>query len=125
MTELSSEQEELRLRIARIARLMDSSIRIPIIGKTIGWEAIIGLIPGIGDVAGGLVSAYIVIAARRLGASWGVVMRMLGNVGLEVVVGTVPVIGDLFDMAFKANLRNVALLETYLDDRESQSTADV
>ena len=124
MPELSADQQELRLRLARIARLMDSSIRVPIIGKRIGWEAIIGLVPGVGDVAGGLISAYIVLAAKQLGVSWPVVVRMMGNIGLEVVVGTVPLLGDLFDMAFRANLKNVALMEDYLERESSHQAPD-
>ena len=120
MDDTRLDDERLRRRLVRIARSMDSSIRIPIIGKRIGWDAVIGLIPGVGDAAGALISAYIVIAAARLGAPAGVITRMVGNVGLEMLVGVVPLLGDLFDMAFRANERNVALLENHLD----QTTPD-
>ena len=115
MTQTEIDEEQLRRRLTRIARLMDSSIRIPIIGRRIGWDAVIGLIPGVGDAAGALISLYIVVAAMRLGAPGGVVARMIGNIGLETLVGVVPLLGDLFDMAFRANMRNVALLEQHLE----------
>lgn len=119
------ENERLRRRLVRIARLMDSSIRLPIIGKRIGWDAVIGLIPGIGDVAGALISGYIVLAAMKLGAPAGVITRMAGNVGVEMLVGAVPLLGDLFDMAFRANERNVALLEEHLDKQQPVVDSDV
>ncbi|NNF62029.1 MAG: DUF4112 domain-containing protein [Gammaproteobacteria bacterium] len=109
------ENERLRRRLVSLARLMDSSIRIPVIGKRIGWDAVIGLVPGIGDAAGALISGYIVVAAMKLGAPARVITRMAGNVGVEMLVGAVPLVGDLFDMAFRANERNVALLEEHLD----------
>ena len=94
----------------KLAWLLDNSIRIPIINYRIGIDAIIGLIPGIGDAAGLLVSSIIVIQAIRLGAPIGIIMRMLFNVAVEGVVGMIPVVGDLFDATFKANARNVAML---------------
>ncbi|MDH3645611.1 MAG: DUF4112 domain-containing protein [Gammaproteobacteria bacterium] len=115
MTQPDVDEEQLRRRLTRIARLMDNSIRIPIIGRRIGWDAVIGLIPGVGDAAGAIISGYIVVAAMRLGAPAGVVARMIGNVGLETLIGAVPLLGDVFDMAFRANLRNVALLEEHLE----------
>lgn len=100
-------------RIRRLARLLDTSIPLPG-GYRIGWDAIIGLIPGFGDGVGAVLSAYIVIEALRLGASKEVVTRMVGNVAVEALFGAVPFLGDVFDAAFKANVRNVQLLETHL-----------
>ncbi len=119
-----AQDEQLRRRLVRIARLMDSSIRIPVIGKRIGWDAVIGLVPGVGDAAGALISAYIVLAAAKLGAPGGVLLRMSGNVVLEMLVGAVPLLGDLFDMMFRANERNVALLEKHLQQAEARSGHD-
>lgn len=117
----SESDDQLRRRLVRIARLMDSSIRIPIIGKRIGWDAVIGLVPGVGDLAGAVISGYIVVAAVRLGAPGKTVARMAGNVGLEALVGAVPLLGDIFDMAFRANERNVALLEQHLDQDKTSA----
>ena len=109
-----TEQAAVRARINRLSRLMDTAIPLPG-GYRIGWDGIIGLIPGIGDVAGMLVSLYIVAGAKRSGASGATLIRMLLNVGIEALIGAVPVIGDLFDMAFKANIRNMKLLNQQLD----------
>ncbi|WP_434390915.1 DUF4112 domain-containing protein [Melittangium boletus] len=108
----AAEQEALA-RVRRLARTLDNSIPLPG-GYRIGWDAVLGLVPGLGDGAGALLSAYIVLQAVRLGASRSVLARMVGNVALETVVGAVPVFGDVFDAAFKANARNARLLEAHL-----------
>ena len=114
---LREPDREAALRsIDRLAWLLDSSIPTPF-GRTIGLDGIIGLIPGIGDAAGTVLSSIILIRAWRLGASRSVLTRMAMNVGLETVVGLVPVAGDLFDLAFKANRRNIALLRENFTDR--------
>ncbi len=97
-------------RLERVARLLDSAIRIPGTRFRIGVDGLLGLIPGVGDVAGLGLSAYIVVAAARAGASTKTLIRMLANIGVEGIVGLVPVLGDAFDIAWKANERNVALL---------------
>ena len=99
-------------RIRTLAWLLDNSIPLPG-GYRIGLDAVIGLIPGIGDAVGALVSAFIINEARALGVPRSVLLRMMGNVMIETVVGAVPLAGDLFDAAFKANMRNLALLEAY------------
>lgn len=102
-------------RLARTARLLDSSIRLPG-GYRIGWDGIIGLVPGVGDLAGLALSGWILFGAARLGVSRATLARMAMNVGVEALVGTVPVVGDLFDFAFKANERNVRLAQRWLAD---------
>jgi len=101
-------------RLRRLAWLMDSAIRLPG-GFRIGFEGLIGLIPGIGDVLGALLSSYIVVEAARMKVSGSVLMRMVLNVALELGIGLVPIVGDLFDFVFKANMRNVQLIDTYLN----------
>lgn len=88
-----------------------------------GVDALVGLVPGFGDAAGALVSGYIVVEALRMGAPVSVVLRMVRNVAVEVLVGAFPVLGDLFDMTFKANMRNVALLDEHLDDPQAVAKA--
>lgn len=100
-------------QVRRLSQLLDNSIPLPG-GMRIGWDAVIGLVPGVGDMAGVLLSGYIVVQALRLGAPAPVLVRMLGNVGIEALVGAVPLLGDIFDAAFKANVRNVRLLEQHL-----------
>ena len=113
-------QERLQ-RLRSLARLLDSCIPLPG-GFRIGLDALVGLVPVVGDVAGALMSGYILNEARLLGASNSVLVRMSLNLLLETVVGAVPLVGDLFDAGFKANLRNIALLERYhLDPQGSRS----
>jgi len=104
--------------LQRLSRWMDSSIPLPG-GYRIGWDSIIGLIPGFGDVAGLGISLYIVAGAYRAGASVPTLLRMLFNVLLETILGAVPLVGDLFDMAFKANIRNMRLLERQSEHPDS------
>lgn len=101
-------------RIYKLSWLLDNSIRIPIIGYRIGLDALIGLIPGLGDATGLALSAYIIYEASRYGIPKKKLLQMLANTGLETVAGFVPVLGDVFDMAWKANARNVALLHEHL-----------
>ena len=98
-------------RARTLARLLDSAARVPGTGIRFGADAILGLIPGLGDVAGAALAGYLVLLAQRLGAPRAVVLRMLANVAVDTIGGTVPLIGDLFDVAYKSNTRNVALLE--------------
>jgi hypothetical protein len=101
-------------RLARLRRfgiLLDSSIPIPGTGIRFGLENVIGLVPGIGDLIGGAMSLYILLEAHRMGAPGAVLARMGWNVAVDTLVGEVPILGDLFDVGFKANMRNLALLE--------------
>ena len=101
-------------RARNLARLLDEAIRIPGTGIGIGLDAVVGLIPGVGDLAGGLMSAYVLATAARAGVPKAVLGRMLVNLATDSLVGTVPVLGDLFDVGYKANTRNVRLLEQAL-----------
>lgn len=107
-------QDELD-RLDRYARLLDSLVPIPGTGLHIGVDSVLGLLPGVGDGISTLMSLYIVGKARALGAPSGLIVRMLGNVLVDGVVGSIPLLGDLFDFAFKANRRNVALLRQRLE----------
>ncbi|HYJ78007.1 MAG TPA: DUF4112 domain-containing protein [Longimicrobiaceae bacterium] len=100
---------ELR-RLDALAYLLDNSIPIPGTGRRVGLDALIGLVPGVGDAAGALLSSYIVVEGARLGAPPAVLLRMVLNVGVEAVAGALPFAGDLFDAWWKANDRNVRLL---------------
>lgn len=98
-----------------LARLLDASIPVPGTTWRVGLDPIIGLVPGIGDMTGILLSGYVLLSAARLDAPRVTLLRMAGNVALEGIVGVVPVVGDLFDAGWKANLRNVRLLEAHLE----------
>jgi hypothetical protein len=107
--------EERLARIDALARLFDTAFIIPGTGIRFGLDALIGLVPGIGDAITTAMSLYIVNEARALGAPPLLIARMLVNVALDGVVGAVPLVGDAFDVAFRANRRNIALLRAHFD----------
>lgn len=111
---LTSRQKSALKRLRRFAHMMDEAIEVPVINYRIGLEPLIGLIPGLGDAAGAIVAAYVPFEAMQLGASWRVIGRMVVNLLIDALVGAIPLLGDLFDFAFKANRRNVELLEKHL-----------
>ncbi|MFO7550770.1 MAG: DUF4112 domain-containing protein [Haliea sp.] len=104
--------------LARYAWLLDSSIRLPF-GRRIGLDGIIGLIPGIGDGIGAILSSALIFSAWRMGVPPAILLRMAGNIAIDTAVGTIPIVGDLFDFAFKANQRNVQLLQRFEQDSSS------
>ncbi|HEU5303213.1 MAG TPA: DUF4112 domain-containing protein [Gemmatimonadales bacterium] len=101
-------------RLRAVSRLLDSAFVIPGTGFRFGLDALIGLVPGVGDAIGALFSGYIILQASRLGAPRSVLTRMIANVGIDTVVGLIPLLGDLFDAGWKANNRNLALLEQHV-----------
>jgi hypothetical protein len=101
--------------LRRLAWLLDESIPLPG-GYRIGIDGLVGLVPGLGDALGLAASTWILLRARRIGVPRVVMARMLGNALLDAAVGAIPVLGDLFDFAFKANSRNIGLMEQYLSD---------
>lgn len=113
---LEKEKELLR-RIRMLAILLDNQFRIPGTNFRFGWDSVIGLVPGFGDVATGLLSAYIVYLAHQLNVPRDVLAKMIVNVVIDVSAGMVPVVGDVLDVAWRANLKNIRLLEQYLQSR--------
>ena len=101
--------------VERLARLLDDVATIPGTRIRVGLDSLLGLLPAGGDVVGGALSAWIIIAAARLGAPPAVLARMGGTVLIDTAAGAVPVLGDLFDVAFRANRRNVNLLRSYVE----------
>jgi hypothetical protein len=111
-------------RLRKLSRLLDNAIAIPGTKFRIGLDPIIGLIPGAGDFIGTALSAYIVIEAARLGLPKQTLGKMVYNIVLESVVGAVPIVGDWFDFAWKANVKNIELLESHLGvAQESQKVS--
>ncbi len=102
-----------------LARMLDSALRIPGTGITFGLDSIVGLVPGIGDLAGAAFSGYIVLTAARIGVPPLVLVRMLLNLGTDTLVGSIPLLGDLFDVGFRANIRNSELLDHHLGHPEA------
>jgi hypothetical protein len=109
-------RKERLARLDALANFMDSAVVIPGTNIRFGADALIGLVPGIGDLVTAGVASLIILEARRMGAPAHVVARMIGNVAIDGLVGAVPVVGDLFDVAFRANLRNMRLLRRHFDD---------
>ncbi len=109
-------------RMERLVRWLDDEMKIPGTEHRVGWDAVIGLAPGVGDLATAALSVYVVNEARALGASKVVIGQMLWNVALDSLVGIVPVLGDLFDTTFKANRRNMNLLKAHLGRATEKET---
>jgi Domain of unknown function (DUF4112) len=109
-------------RIARLdalATLLDTAFILPGTNVRFGFDVLIGLLPGIGDAITTAISLYIVHEARQLGAPLHLIMRMLANVALDGFFGAVPVVGDAFDVMWRANRRNVRLLREWLAREEA------
>ena len=116
MTPLPSAPEAQHLeRYRRFAWLLDESIKVPFLPFRIGLDSIVGLVPGAGDLLLGTMGTYALFVAWRLGAPGAVLARMLANLTVDTLVGSIPLLGDLFDAGFKANTRNRRVLEQWLD----------
>jgi len=113
MTTAKVDAERVLRRLEALGSLLDSRFRLPG-GFRFGLDPLIGLVPGVGDAASAIISLYIVLEAYRLGASRGTLARMMLNIGLDLGVGIIPIIGDVADFAFKSNRRNLDLLRRHL-----------
>jgi hypothetical protein len=113
-------------RAERIARVMDRAVRVPGTRLSFGLDSLLGLIPGIGDTLALAPSLYILHDAHRAGAPRGTLARMAGNLGIDWAIGLIPLIGDIFDIGWKANARNAALLRAHVEaatDKEMAAPA--
>lgn len=99
----------------KLANLLDSQWRIPGTGLRFGVDAVVGLVPGLGDLATAGVSGYLILRAKQMGVPNHVIARMVSNVALDTVVGSVPLLGSVFDLFFKANKRNIRLMRDYFE----------
>jgi Domain of unknown function (DUF4112) len=111
-------------RLQRLAYLLDDRFNLPGTGTRIGLDGIFSIIPGVGDVATGVVTAYIIAEAYRLGVPTSTLARMGWNLGVDVLFGSVPVLGTVFDIYWKANRKNIALLLRHLEERAARGPAD-
>ncbi|NEP45946.1 MAG: DUF4112 domain-containing protein [Okeania sp. SIO2H7] len=100
--------------LRKLSTLLDNAFQVPGTSIGVGIDPLLGLLPGGGDFIGGLLSIYIVYSAARMGAPKETLVRMASNIVFDSLAGTVPVVGDLFDVAWKANVKNIDLLETHL-----------
>jgi hypothetical protein len=101
-------------RMRQLSQLLDGAISIPGTKQRIGIDPILGLIPGGGDTVSAALSGYIIVEAARMGLPRKALMQMVGNLLLDTVVGSVPVVGDIFDVVSKANLRNMQIVESHV-----------
>jgi hypothetical protein len=101
--------------LERLASLMDERFQVPGTNFRFGLDGLLGLIPGVGDTATGLIGLYIIYQARQHGAPGSLLARMVGNVAIDTAVGSIPLLGDVFDFGFKAHRRNLKLLHRHLE----------
>jgi len=107
-------------RLDVLATVLDSLFVIPGTNVRIGVDAVLGLVPVVGDLLSQVISGYVIWEARRLGASRLVIWRMVANSAVDTVIGAVPVAGDAFDVVFRANKRNIALLRSHLEKKRAK-----
>ncbi|HEX4613374.1 MAG TPA: DUF4112 domain-containing protein, partial [Urbifossiella sp.] len=100
--------------VRALAQIMDKAITLPGTNISVGLDALLGLLPGIGDTISSAIGGYIVLVAHRLGAPTSVLVRMVLNLGVDAIIGIVPVVGDVLDIGWKANVKNATLLEQAL-----------
>lgn len=111
-------------RLRRLSHILDNAIPVPGTGYRIGLDPILGLLPGGGDTVTGALGAYIVVEAAKMGLPRKVIGQMVANIVFDSVAGTVPIIGDLFDVGWKANVKNIALLEKHLPATHQKRKSD-
>ena len=107
-----------------LAHVLDEWFRVPGTNIRFGLDGIVGLVPGLGDILGGLASSLLVVAAWVRGVPYVTLLRMVVNIGIEVLLGAIPLLGDAFDIAWKANRRNYALISRHLQQRRQQTWRD-
>ena len=103
-----------RHHLRAITQLFDQAFAVPGTTWRFGLDALFGLVPGLGDIAGALVAVYALRVARQLNAPPAIQLHMLSNIALDALIGIVPILGDVFDFAFKAQTRNLALLDAWV-----------
>jgi Domain of unknown function (DUF4112) len=109
-------------RIERLAKLMDTAWRIPFTKWRFGVDSVVGLVPGAGDLVNLGVSIYTLMLAHKLGAPNSLLLKMAANSGIDFGIGSVPLVGDIFDMFFKSNTRNLKMLTEFLAAQSVKST---
>ncbi len=111
-------------RMETLANLLDSAVVIPGTNQRIGLDALIGLVPGIGDLVSAALSSYIIWEARQLGLPRWKIARMIGNLAVDTAIGAIPVAGDVFDVFFRANKRNMRIVREHMERKHGPSQID-
>ena len=109
--------EESVARLEAVGRLMDGAFVLPGTNIRLGLDAIIGLVPVAGDVVSGLVSSYLIWEGRQVGVPRWLIAWMMANTFLDTTLGVIPLVGDAFDLMFRANMKNMALLRRHMEKR--------
>jgi hypothetical protein len=107
-------REDALARVTLVANLMDSAFIIPGLNRRVGLDAILGLIPGVGDALSAALASYIIWEARQLGLPRWKIARMVANVAVDTAIGAIPLAGDVFDVFFKSNQRNLRIIHEHL-----------
>lgn len=111
----------VRRRVEALEKLLERSFVIPGTRQPVGLDALLGLIPVVGDIVAGALGAWLVWEARQLGMSRLHLSRMIGNIGLDTALGAVPLVGDLFDLAYRSNSRNLRIIKRWLDKHHPET----
>ena len=112
---LGTDPQSVRRRIEGLERLLEGMFDLPVLGRKVGLDALLGLVPVAGDVIAAVLGLYLVWEARNLGIPRWQLWRMAGNVGVDTLIGAVPVAGDLFDFLYRSNTRNLKIVRKHLD----------
>lgn len=124
LPQIGNDPAAVRKRVEMLELVLDRALIIPGTQMRFGLDSVIGLVPGIGDIISGLMGAYIIWEARNLKMSKWALWRMAGTVGIDTALGAIPFVGDLFDVAFRSNTRNLRLIKRHLD-RHHPATATI
>ena len=112
---LGTDPHSVRRRVESLEQLLEGMFEVPVLGRRIGLDAILGLVPVAGDAITAVLGLYLVWEARNLGMPRWQLWRMAGNVGIDTLVGAVPVAGDLFDLLYRSNTKNLKIIRKHLD----------
>ena len=115
LPDVSRDPQAVRNRVEAMEKVLERAFVIPCINKPVGLDAIVGLIPVVGDIVTGLMGAYVVWEARNLGMSKLQLTRMATNVGIDTAIGSIPIIGEVFDFLWRSNSRNLKIVRKHLD----------
>ena len=103
-----------RERLLRLSRLMDAAIDVPMLRTRVGLDAVLGLVPGFGDILTGAIGAYLIYEAQRLGVPRSAIVRMVANIAVDTAIGAIPLFGDVWDFFFRSNDRNMQILARHI-----------
>ena len=112
---LGTDPHSVRRRVESLEQLLEGLFEVPVLGRRIGLDAVLGLVPVVGDAITAAMGLYLVWEARNLGMPRWQLWRMAGNVGIDTLVGAVPVVGDLFDLLYRSNTKNLKIIRKHLD----------